>query len=603
VLASAESQLEVRILGRLEVRAHNDSVTVPRRRLARVLLGVLALRPNTPSPLDWIIDVLWHGTPPRSAAANVRSHVAELRRLLRAGSLGCAGAGPRIESADGRYTLVAAPPSLDALRFDAYFANGQRALAAGRPEVAADQLRRACELWRGPLLDGTNIPIALASAAATLEDLRLDALESYVEARLALGRHAELVAELTGLTAAYGLRERLWRQLMRALWHSGRPAEALTGYQRLTELLTRELQTVPSPSTRNLAERIRRGEPAIRTAPPVVVRDSGPWQLPANIGGFVGRRAELAALDPQPAGPGCRIVTGTAGVGKTALVVHWAHRRAAGWFPDGCLYIDLNGYGPREPTPPTRALLDLLRGLGAGPPPFAGNLDHLAARYRSLLADRRMLVVLDNARSAEQVRPLLPGAAGCAAMVTSRDSLAGLVARDGAQRVSVQPLPPDAATELLTGLVGARAGDEPEAVAKLVEHCAGLPLALRLTAELAGGRPPGGLADLADELADETELLDTLDAGGDSGTAVRAVLSWSYRTLTPPVARAFRLIGRRPDQDIDARTLAAAAGIPVWEAARALAVLGTAHLVTRLPGDRWNMSRLLRAYARETVEP
>lgn len=259
---------EVRLLGSIEIRV-GGAVLVPRRRLARVLLGALALRPNVPTPLEWIRDALWNGKPPRSAPANIRSYVAELRRLLRDGDRpdqGSGGArrGPWIESSGGRYTLTVTAAGLDAMRFDAYLADGLQALAAGRAAAAAGRLRLACDLWRGPLLDGTAIPNAVASAAATLEDQRLDALEAYVEARLALGQHAEIASELAGLTVAYGLRERLWQQRMRALWQSGRPAEALSAYKRLAQLLRRELDTLPSPSTRLLYERIRRGEPAVR---------------------------------------------------------------------------------------------------------------------------------------------------------------------------------------------------------------------------------------------------------------------------------------------------------------------------------------------------
>jgi DNA-binding SARP family transcriptional activator len=258
------SRVDVRILGTIEIRT-DGQVRVPQRRLARVLLGALALRPNTPTPLEWIVDALWTGKPPRSATANIRSYVAELRRLLRTGVRPDGGPehGPRIESSCGRYTLAVTPASLDALRFDGYLAEGLKALAASRPGVAAGRLRLACGLWRGPLLDGTAIPNAVASAAATLEDQRLDALEAYVEARLELGQHAEVVSELAGLTVAYGLRERLWQQRMRALWQSGRSAEALSAYRRLAQLLRRELDTLPSPSTRLLYERIRRGDAAI----------------------------------------------------------------------------------------------------------------------------------------------------------------------------------------------------------------------------------------------------------------------------------------------------------------------------------------------------
>jgi DNA-binding SARP family transcriptional activator len=257
---------EIRILGALEIWAAGE-VRVPRRRLTRVLLGALALRPNTPVPMDWIVDALWNGSPPRSAQANIRSYVTELRRLLRLGSgrepEHARAESPQIRSSGGRYTLVATEAGLDALRFRAHLGWGTQALSARRPGEAAARLRLACGLWRGPVLDGTAIPAAVASSAAVLEDRRLDAIEAYVEAQLMLGRHAELTAELAGLTVEHGLREQFWQQRMRALWWSGRPAEALAVYHGLARMLREELDTEPSPSTRILYERIRRGRPAV----------------------------------------------------------------------------------------------------------------------------------------------------------------------------------------------------------------------------------------------------------------------------------------------------------------------------------------------------
>jgi hypothetical protein len=415
---------------------------------------------------------------------------------------------------------------------------------------------------------------------------------------------------------------------MRALWRCARAAEALVAYRQLLQLLDRELGAVPSASTRHLYEQIRRGEPPPRRRPtlrsaqhPTATgeprapepgppepgpREPGPlelrpWHPPPDVGVFVGRHAELAALDAGIATPGRCVVTGTAGVGKTALVARWAHR-VADRFPDGCLYADLQGYGPRRPAPPARILVELLRALDARRAQLAGGVDHLAARYRSLLHRRRMLVVLDNARSAEQVRPLLPAGSGCQTIVTSRDALAGLVARDGAHRVALEPLPPADAAGLLRALIGARAAAEPGAVEALAERCSRLPLALRLAAELAVGRPDDRLAGLAAEWADEACLLDLLDSGGDPRTAVRTVFSWSYRSLPPPAARAFRLLGLHPGPDFDALALAAAGGLPVRESARALATLAAAHLVVRVDRRRSRMHGLLRAYARETAE-
>jgi DNA-binding SARP family transcriptional activator len=492
---------DVRILGSIEIRA-DGTVTVPRRRLARLLLGVLALRPNTAVRREWLADALWSGRPPASAAANLRSYVAELRRALPA----------RIVADRDGYRLEAAPDGLDLLRFEAYAAAGTRALAAGLPDVAADRLGRARAQWRGPLFDGTAIPPALAAAAAALEDRRLAAAEAHLDALLALGRHEQVLPELARLTAAHGLRERLWQQRVRALWRAGRPAEALVAYDQFAALLDRELGAVPAAATRALADRIRGGDAAHRAAGPV------PWQLPPAVSPFTGRAAELAALDR----PGDHLVTGTAGVGKTALVLHWA-RRAAGRFPDGCVYADLGGFGPGRPRPPAAVLATLLRGLGAP----AGD----AELYRTLCRDRRLLVVLDNARSAEQVRPLLPGGA-CTTVVTSRQELPGLTALHGLRRLPVGLLPRADAVALLAELLP---GADPALLGRLAERCARLPLALRLAA---ARLPSTGAGGLLDALA--SSALDALSLPGDPRADLRAVFGWSYRALPPAAAAAFR---------------------------------------------------------------
>jgi transcriptional regulator with XRE-family HTH domain len=295
-----------------------------------------------------------------------------------------------------------------------------------------------------------------------------------------------------------------------------------------------------------------------------------PRQLPAAVAGFTGRDSELAALDSllvatfadRPLTMLITAIGGTAGAGKTALAVHWAHQ-AAGSFPDGQMYVNLRGYAPGRPVSAGEALAAFLRSLGVPDRDIPPGEDERAARYRSLLAGLRMLIVLDNARDADQVRPLLPGTPGCVAVVTSRDRLAGLVARDGARPVDLDVLPLSDAVRLLRTLIGARVDDEPEAAAVLAAHCCRLPLAVRVAAELAVARPGASLASLAAELADRQQRLDRLDAGGDPGTAVRAVFSWSLRHLNSDAVRAFRLIGLHPGPDFDAWA-AAALKAPAW---------------------------------------
>jgi tetratricopeptide (TPR) repeat protein len=285
-------------------------------------------------------------------------------------------------------------------------------------------------------------------------------------------------------------------------------------------------------------------------------------------------------------------------VGKTALAIQWAHR-AAGRFPDGQLYVNLRGYDPDRPMLASEALAGFLRSLGVGGQDIPAEEEQQAARYRSLLAGRRVLIVLDNAGSVEQVRPLLPGSASCAVLVTSRDALAGLVARDGAARLELDLLPPAEAVGLLRELIGPRASADPGAAGTLAGQCGRLPLALRVAAELAAARPDTPLADLSADLADQRKRLDLLDAGGDPGTAVRAVFSWSYRYLDAGAARAFRLAGLHPGPGFDAYAIAALTGTPLEQARRALDVLARAHLVRPAAPGRYDLHDLLRAYACE----
>ena len=352
---------------------------------------------------------------------------------------------------------------------------------------------------------------------------------------------------------------------------------------------------------RTLATARDRVEEQRRARRPVCV----PRELPPDVHGFTGRRKELAELDLMlhwaEESEGVALISalaGTAGVGKTALAIHWAHRVGAD-FPDGCLYVDLRGYDPDQPVAPAEALAGFLRSLGVNGSDVPPTEAERAARYRTSLADRRMLVLLDNARDTDQVRPLLPGGSGCVALVTSRDALTGLIARHGAYRIKLDPLTRDVAVDLLGVLLGKRVTDEPDAVRALVDRCAGLPLMLRLVAELVGARSEVALAELDAELADVRQRLRRLDAGGEPRSASRAVFSWSYANLTTTTARAFRLFGLYPGRDLDAYALAALAGIELDPARSLLHDLASAHLIQPVSPDRYGMHDLLRAYAAE----
>jgi tetratricopeptide (TPR) repeat protein len=335
-----------------------------------------------------------------------------------------------------------------------------------------------------------------------------------------------------------------------------------------------------------------------------------PAQLPADVDKFAGRVQELAELDRVLTGTAKRssaaggestavaisVISGAAGVGKTALVLRWAHR-VRGEYPDGQLYVNLRGYDPDQPLSAGDVLAGFLRSLGLAGQEIPLEIDERAAAYRSLLAGRRVLVVLDNAATVEQVRPLLPGAASCQVVVTSRDSLAGLVARHGARRLDLDPLPPEDAVTLLRALIGGRIDTEPKAATTLAEQCVRLPLALRVAAELAAARPGASLAELVTELSDEHRRLELLDAGGDPRTAVRGVFSWSYRHLPADAARMFRLIGLHPGPDFDPSAAAVLADISLKRAEQLLELLNRAHLIQLTRSSRHGMHDLLRAYA------
>ncbi len=331
-----------------------------------------------------------------------------------------------------------------------------------------------------------------------------------------------------------------------------------------------------------------------------------PRELPLAVRGFTGRSAELEALtnllnrsgDRAPGAVLISAIGGTAGVGKTALAVHWAHQ-AAGRFPDGQLYVNLRGYDPGQPVSAEDALAGFLRSLGVPGQDIPTEPDQRAALYRSLMASKQMLVVLDNAESADQVRPLVPGSQTCTVLVTSRDALTGLIALDGAARLEVDALPLADAVALLRTLIGARVDAEPDAAAELADHCCGLPLALRVGAALAAARPAVSLAGLAAELTNLRTRLDLLAAGGDPRTQMRSVFSWSYRYLDAGTARTFRLLGLHPSPDYEPYAVAALTGATITQARQALDVLARAHLIQPAAASRYAMHDLLRGYACE----
>jgi tetratricopeptide (TPR) repeat protein/DNA-binding SARP family transcriptional activator len=595
------------VLGPLLVRDGDAEVEVPAA-LQRVLLAALLVHAGQTVPADTLAEVVWNGTPPASAATTLRSHVMRLRRVL--GPV----AGSRVVTRYRGYLLDAGEQEVDHLRFTSLCRDGGAAVRAGAWPQAYGILGEALGLWRGEPLADIPSQLLHRDEVPRLAQLRLQALEWQVDAGLYLGGHSELVPQLHSLVAQHPLRERFHAQLMLALCQGGRPAEALAAYQDARSVLAEELGTDPGTELRDLHQQILTADPAL-TGPAPAAFPAGrpsrvvPRELPAPVAHFAGRANELAALTGLLEQSGQEIhqavvisaIGGTAGVGKTALAVRWAHQ-VIERFPDGQLYVNLRGYDPGRPVTAADTLAGFLRALGIPARDIPAEQDERAAWYRSLLAGRRVLVILDNARSEEQVRPLLPGTPGCVAVVTSRHALVGLIARDGARRVDLDLLPLADAVSLLRVLIGGRVDADPDAVAVLAGWCCRLPLALRLAAELAVGRPAASLASLVGELcglAGQQRRLDLLDAGGDPRTAVRAVFSWSYRNLDADTARTFRLAGLHPGADLDPYAAAALTGATLGQAGRMLGVLTRAHLIQNAGPGRYSMHDLLRAYAAE----
>ncbi len=611
--------VEFGLLGPLLVGSGRETVAIPPGK-QRTVAAALLLRANRAVTLDELAEALWGEDPPPSTRATLRNYIKRLRQAL-------ASTGhDRIETLPNGYLIRVDPGELDLSRFEALCYQARLEAREGSWERAADSLREALALWRGEPLADVRSELLARRDVPRLAELRQQAVRARIDADLHLGRHAEVIPELRQLTGAYPLTERLHALLMIALYRDSQQAQALVAYQQCRRVLIAELGTEPGPELRQLERQILAADPALALpatapAPPPAAAPATapgppppappppaaavPRQLPASARHFTGRVAELAELtavldDEIAAGRqvSLSLISGTAGVGKTALAVQWA-QRVAGRFPDGQLYVDLRGYDPGQPMDAGAALAGFLRALGVPGQQIPAETPERAGLYRSLLADRRVLVLLDNAGSAEQARSLLPGTSGSAVVVTSRDALTGLVARDGAVRLDLELLGAHDARELLRALIGSRADAEPEATDDLVTACARLPLALRLAAELAASRPSEPLRALAGELASLQRRLDLLDASGDPRTAVRGVFSWSYQHLAPAAAAAFRLLGPHPGPDFDGHAVAALTGVTPEQATDLLGLLARAHLVQAARPGRHGMHDLLRAYARD----
>ena len=592
--------LEVRAFGPMEVVRGGAGVRIGSRQQQR-LLAMLLLRQGGVVSGSALAELLWPDDPSASVANRLRIQVHRLRRLL--------GDRDAVQLRRPGYALVLPRAAVDLYQFEELAQRGRAALVSGDRPAAARWFRQAVELHRGPAFQGLDDVVELAIESRRLDELRLAVIEDRITAELALGAPTELVSELDALVASYPLRERFRAQLMTALYRVGRKADALASYRAGRRLLVEELGMEPSEECQALERAILADDPALSGAPAGPPAPGAgpapPRQLPPDLPAFTGRERQLRALDEQLRPPGTAVISaveGMAGVGKTALALRWAHR-AAEWFPDGQLYVDLRGYAPGAPLRPQQVLERFLRSLGVPDGRIPADPEEAAAAYRSLLAGRRVLVLLDNAADPEQVRPLLPGGDGCVALVTSRSRLAGLVARDGAVGLALGVLPDREATALLVRVLGAGpVAAEPAAASELVRLCAGLPLALRIAAANLASRPALTVAGYLAQLRGADRLA-ALAVAGDEPAAVRAAFDLSYRRLAGPARRAFRRIGLVPGPEVTAAAVAALAGTDPVDGGRQLATLAAAHLVEEQhPPDRYRCHDLLRAYARELVQ-
>jgi DNA-binding SARP family transcriptional activator len=535
------SDVVFRALGPLEVivAGRSTSVDAPRQ---QVVLCMLLLGAGRPVPMEQIIDAIWADGPPSTARSQVQICISALRRSL--------GTSLIVTHPVG-YSLRPDGVDIDLVSFEQRLAAGRAAVAAGRYHEAVDSLRSALSMWRGPALAG--IPSrSLEATAARLDEQRLTATEELIEIELSLGRHRELTSELMGLVSAHPLRERLLGYLMVALYRSGRQAEALQAYRAARRDLIEELGLEPSEPLRRLEHAIlsQDADLELAHAEPAVARSGAaaypdiPQQLPADIADFTGRPGLVKALvdriltTAQPAGPAVPIfvISGPGGVGKTTMAVRVGHSvRSA--FPDGQLFANLRG-SQQRPAEPAEILARFLRALGVGPESIGSAAEERAETYRSVLADRRVLIVLDDAAEESQLLPLLPGTPGCTVIVTSRHRLGAL---PGGRATDVEVLDHTSSVGLLAEIVGrSRVAAAPRAVAALATLCGGLPLALRIVGARLAARPHWQLETMVERLADEQSRLDEL-AYGELG--VRATLQVTYLGLSERARMLFRLLG------------------------------------------------------------
>jgi DNA-binding SARP family transcriptional activator/tetratricopeptide (TPR) repeat protein len=613
-------RVEFGLLGPVVVHCQGAEVPIAQGR-QRVLLAALLLDADRLLTKGHLIEVLWGAAPPASALAALHNQIKRLRDAL--GKTG----GDRIQTRPGGYLIHLEPGELDVARMQDLLASARAAVRGGAWGQASALAAGAVLLWRGEPLSDVDSQL-LAGKIPQLTEVYLQAVETRLEAEVKLGRHNEVIAELRRLTADRPFRERAHALLMLSLYRCGRQGEAMAAYQSARRFLVEELGSEPGPDLRALHQRILAADPKlaspdVENAParfpaaereaaepaspePAGPRPQTPHQLPAGLRHFVGRDGQLSELARQikeVGQPGRTVViaaiSGIAGIGKTALAVHWAHQ-VADEFPDGQLYANLRGFDPSGvPVAVMAVVRDFLDALGIPSGRIPASAEAQAALYRTVLAAKRVLIVLDNARDVDQVRLLLPGSPGCFVLVTSRSRLVGLAASEDAHLLHLGLPSISEAREMLSRKVGTgRVDAEPEAADELIRLCARLPLALGIVAARAAATPGVRLAALAAGLGGTAERLDALDAATPA-SGVRAAFSWSCRELPEAAARLFGLLGSHPGPDISAAAAASLAGLPRSAARSALQELAQVGLVVEHVPCRFALHDLLRAYAAE----
>ncbi|WP_433260444.1 AfsR/SARP family transcriptional regulator [Actinosynnema sp. CS-041913] len=585
------------LLGEIQARVAGVAVDLGHSR-QRCVLAALLVEPNRAQPLDVLVERVWGGQAPRQARGTLYGYLYRLRQAF------ADVPEVTIDRTPGGYLLPVDEDAVDLHRFRLLVKRSR----TEDGEAALALAEQALGLWRGTALGGAD-GAWVDAVRRTLDRERWAAQLHHNDIALRLGRHAGLVADLSTLVEENPLDERLVGQLILALYRSGRQADALEHYQRTRQRLAEELGADPAPALRDLHQRILTADPALSpareqaaTTPPPV-----PRQLPPAPPQLTGRTAELAALaaadcaPPEAAGApatvAISVIAGAGGIGKTWLALHWAHQQADR-FPDGQLFVDLHGFSPTaNPMDPSTALRGFLDALGVDPQSVPHDPHAQSALFRSLVSDRRMLIVIDNARDADQVVPLLPGSPTCTVVVTSRNRLTELLTRHGARPLRVDPLGPVEAADVLTAwLGGRRVAAEPAAVKEMLACCNGLPLALSIVAGRAAAYPEFPLAAMAAELLDATTRLDAL-ADDSTAASLPAVLSWSHHALSAEQVRVFALLGLSSGPDIGLPAATALAGLPAPATRTVLRALEDMHLVRQHTPGRWRMHDLIHLYA------